>query len=152
MIITCPCGDKKFKVDANLIPKDGRLLQCSGCGHKWHYIQVLDNEIEFNEEKVNLSENLFNDEFETDENLNKTINDKSEKLIEEKIIKKTTNRINYLKITLVLIISLVALILALDTFKFQISNLIPGFEVVMENLYETFLDIKLFVIDLITND
>ena len=21
MIITCPCGDKKFKVDANLIPK-----------------------------------------------------------------------------------------------------------------------------------
>ena len=28
MIVTCPCGDKKFKVDASLIPNEGRLLQC----------------------------------------------------------------------------------------------------------------------------
>ena len=41
MIIACPCGDKKFKVDAALIPAEGRELQCGFCDRKWHY--KLDN-------------------------------------------------------------------------------------------------------------
>ena len=41
MIITCPYCDKKFKVDAELIPAEGRKLQCGSCDRKWHY--KLDN-------------------------------------------------------------------------------------------------------------
>ena len=37
MIISCPNCNKKFKIDQNLIPIDGRLLQCSNCKHKWHF-------------------------------------------------------------------------------------------------------------------
>ena len=37
MIITCPSCDKKFNVDASLIPKEGRNLQCGFCDHKWFY-------------------------------------------------------------------------------------------------------------------
>ena len=37
MIITCPCGDKKFNVHASLIPNEGRTLQCGFCDEKWHF-------------------------------------------------------------------------------------------------------------------
>ena len=37
MIITCPCGDKKFNVDASLIPQEGRTLQCGFCERKWFF-------------------------------------------------------------------------------------------------------------------
>ena len=37
MIISCPNCNKKFKIDQNLIPINGRLLQCSNCKHKWHF-------------------------------------------------------------------------------------------------------------------
>ena len=38
MIISCPECNKRFNIDQNLIPKDGRLLQCSNCMYKWHFI------------------------------------------------------------------------------------------------------------------
>ena len=37
MIISCPNCNKKFKIDQNIIPIGGRLLQCSNCKHKWHF-------------------------------------------------------------------------------------------------------------------
>ena len=37
MIITCPYCDKKFNVDASLIPNEGRTLQCGFCDEKWHF-------------------------------------------------------------------------------------------------------------------
>ena len=37
MIIICPCGDKKFEIDAALIPDEGRTLKCGSCDHVWFY-------------------------------------------------------------------------------------------------------------------
>ena len=37
MIITCPSCKKKFNIDINLIPTDGRNLQCGSCDHVWFY-------------------------------------------------------------------------------------------------------------------
>ena len=37
MIITCPSCNKKFEIDATLIPKEGRNLQCGSCNHVWFY-------------------------------------------------------------------------------------------------------------------
>ena len=59
MIITCPCGDKKFKVDAALIPVQGRELQCGFCDRKWHYKldnTNLENDYKKNDVKINTDE------------------------------------------------------------------------------------------------
>ncbi len=37
MIITCPNCKKKFQIDATLVPKEGRDLQCGSCNHVWFY-------------------------------------------------------------------------------------------------------------------
>ncbi len=37
MIITCPCGKKKFEIDAALIPDEGRKLKCGSCDEVWFY-------------------------------------------------------------------------------------------------------------------
>ena len=37
MIIDCPVCNKKFDIDQDLIPTDGRLLQCGSCNHKWFF-------------------------------------------------------------------------------------------------------------------
>ena len=37
MIISCTNCQKKFDVKDNLIPKSGRLLECSSCKHKWFF-------------------------------------------------------------------------------------------------------------------
>ena len=37
MIIVCPCCEKKFEVDGNLIPEKGRTLQCGFCDQKWFF-------------------------------------------------------------------------------------------------------------------
>ena len=56
MIITCPHCEKKFEVDSNLIPENGRMLKCGSCNQTWFYNNVLDNnyqiklENEFTEE------------------------------------------------------------------------------------------------------
>ena len=37
MIITCPSCQKKFKLDNNLLPENGRTLQCGSCDYKWFF-------------------------------------------------------------------------------------------------------------------
>ena len=37
MIISCEKCKKKFEVNENLIPSNGRNLQCSSCAHKWFF-------------------------------------------------------------------------------------------------------------------
>ena len=37
MIIECPCKKKKFNIDINLIPAEGRNLQCGSCDRIWFY-------------------------------------------------------------------------------------------------------------------
>ena len=37
MIIICPSCEKKFEVDSNLIPKNGRLLKCGSCDQTWFF-------------------------------------------------------------------------------------------------------------------
>ncbi len=51
MIIACPCGEKKFEIDSNLIPDKGRLLKCGSCDHTWFFNKH--DEIN-NNKKINL--------------------------------------------------------------------------------------------------
>ena len=44
MIITCPCGEKKFEVNQKLIPDKGRLLKCGSCDQTWFFNKKIDNQ------------------------------------------------------------------------------------------------------------
>ena len=57
--------------------------------------------------------------------------------------------LKYSQQIIVFIISIVALIILLDTLKTPLINVFPGLEIVLFNLFETLQDIKLFIIDLI---
>ena len=53
MIIECTNCNKKFRVDDDLIPKNGREIICGSCNYAWHFKPektsekslVLDNEM-----------------------------------------------------------------------------------------------------------
>ena len=155
MIITCPCGDKKFNVDASLIPQEGRTLQCGFCDHKWFFKTENTEEVKVLEKKIskpviednkNLSENIKEDITDEEDYDRESVNSSKEE-IDKKVSKK--NDANYFKILIVIIISFIALILILETFKVQLSIIIPNIEIVLDNLYQSINDIKLFVLDLI---
>jgi len=156
MIITCPRCDKKFNVDASLIPQEGRTLQCGFCEHKWFFktenteeeINVLEKKISepVIEENKNLSENIKED-IRDEEDHDKESAKRSKEELSKKVKKK--NDANYFKILIVAFISFAALILVLDTFKAQISIIIPNIQIILDNLYQSINDIKLFILDLV---
>ena len=45
MIIQCENCNKKFEIQDNLIPDDGRLLECGSCAHQWHYTPITKLEL-----------------------------------------------------------------------------------------------------------
>jgi len=143
MIIDCPDCNKKFNIDQNLIPSNGRLLQCGSCNHKWFFkLNIAEKEIKIKQEK-NLNINIES----SDKDLKEEINVKSEKIITKK--KKEKKSINYLNILLVIIISITAFILILDTFEDQLISIFPNIKFLLNNLYQSIEDIKLFTLDLI---
>jgi len=81
MIITCPNCKKKFQIDPNLLPVEGRDLQCGSCENIWFY--KVENE---NSLPLTLNEDLLNTKVE--DNLPKKeiekITDKNESIIQEK--------------------------------------------------------------------
>ena len=156
MIITCPSCDKKFNVDASLIPQEGRTLQCGFCDHKWFFKKEnTDDEIKILEKKIpepviednkNLSENIKEDTKDEEDDNTESLNGPKEEL-SKKVNKK--NDVNYFKILIVAFISFAALILFLDTFKAQISVIIPNIQIILDNLYQSINDMKLFILDLV---
>ena len=163
MIITCPCEKKQFKIDSSLIPQEGRELQCGSCERVWFYKpkNVSEAPLTLNE---NISENKIEPAIETnDKNLEFSKNLQKEKIIEPEKKNKTSqeipNKVKKLKnenkgskffsYLIVFVISIVALIIFLDTLKTPLINVFPGLEIVLFNLFETLQDIKLFIIDLI---
>ena len=156
MIVNCPNCDKKFEIDKKLIPPEGRLLQCGSCNNKWFFkTESIDKKTEVLEKTI--SETIIEDNKNLSDEIQKDIPDEVHNNIElsnnldddfkEKANKKS--RINYFKILIVIIISLFALILILDTFKVQLSIIIPNIETILDNLYQSLNDIKLFTLDLI---
>ena len=149
MIISCDQCNKKFEIDSNLIPKDGRLLECGSCNHKWFYKE----DIEDKTEDIIIEPQLKNIEEENIDPIQTNISQinefdtsfKKKEIIENKKIKK----IGLLNIIIVFIISFVALIILIQTFKDPISIYIPNVEFILNSLHEIIRDIILFFKDLI---
>ena len=149
MIITCPSCQKKFELDDNLLPENGRTLQCGSCNYKWFFkkkdeIKVFEKQLVSNEnEKIDSNETNTGNELNilknrTSNNIDKKRKPKSKKL-------SILNFFNYL---VVLIISFIALIILLDTFKNNLSEIFPNLELFLYNLFETIKDLQLFFNDL----
>jgi len=148
MIIICPCCEKKFEVDGNLIPEKGRTLQCGSCDHKWFFKkndnETIDNTLKLEEhDKIESNEIAINDEPSLPDNQpNITIENNNN-------IKWTFSPLKFFNYFIVLIITLVAVIVFLDTFKYNLTSIFPNLELFLYNLYESIKDIKLFINDLI---
>ena len=159
MIINCIKCNKKFEVNASLIPDNGRTIQCGSCNHVWFYkpkIEQSKNEIKAEitspKSKNNDLENKKNDNvneklLKTDET--KNTEPSSNELINE--IKKTTFSVSkFLSYFLVFLITFIALIIVLDTFKSPLSSIIPGLEIFLYNFFETLKDLYLFIKNLLS--
>ena len=162
MIITCPSCKKKFNIDINLIPSEGRNLQCGSCDHIWFYKKEdpIPEPLQIDEDIVNReneeSDNS-NDDKSKDQIIKQPIKENKKPKSELSAIKETENKPELVKQTqsskffsylIVFIISLGALFVLVDTLKAPLINIFPGLEVLLFNLYETLKDIKLFIIDL----
>ena len=161
MIITCPNCNKQFKIDNSLIPDEGRDLQCGSCNNVWFYKIEEENidVLKLNEEIVSkdIKTKDEKEELKIEEDKQPLEKIKTEK--KEKILEKQKNKTSpknaankgskFFSYLIVFVISFVALIILLDTLKTPLTNVFPGLEIILFNLFETLQDIKLFIIDLI---
>jgi len=161
MIIDCIKCTKKFEVNASLIPDNGRTIQCGSCNNIWFYkpkIEQSINEISSSKSNDNALENKKDDH--VNEKLAKTdeTNDlenfantepSSNELINEN--QKTIFNISkFLSYFLVFLITFIALIIILDTFKSPLSSIIPGLEIFLYNFFETLKDLYLLIKNLLS--
>ena len=177
MIITCINCSKKFEVDSSLIPEIGRLVQCHGCNKKWFFKnEIIDRPIPIDKNNIPIEEQkLFEKEITlTETESSKTIGLVDDVTVDASVIQKNSIEdepkknsikdnnydeiiktpkdkffLNILNLTIVFIISFIALILVIDTFQKPLSKIVPNIEFLLYNLYETLNDIVLFFKDLI---
>ena len=139
MIIVCPCDQKSFNIDDKLIPKEGRLVKCGVCNHTWFFKP---------------SENIEKKQDAATPNttIKEAIKQKVDKTKENKkylpAIKREKSK-NFSKLFLVFLITIIAIVILIDTFKVPLSYIIPNINFYLDNLYQTLIDIKLFTINLI---
>ena len=154
MEISCDKCNKVFIVDKNLIPYNGRLVQCSNCKNEWFFkptsilAQTLSQDENYNNDKIT----GYDDEKETLSFISKDnpdqVSSNIKKYGNKSTIKKKRKLLQYLKYLVVFIISFIALIIILDTFNAYLKNIFPGIENMLQNFYETLKDISLFLNDL----
>ena len=147
MIIACPCGEKKFEVDENLIPDKGRLLKCGSCNQTWFFNKNVSEQTEPLIDKPAKQKKILY----KDENIDKSVSKAPIKPGSELVKYKPKYNFTFgkfLSYIIVSIITFVAIIIVLDTFKDPLTNIFPNLELVLYNLFETLRDLILFAKDL----
>ena len=146
MIITCPSCQKKFKLDNNLLPENGRTLQCGSCDYKW-FFKKKDKDV-IVEKPLELTQTKDEVVDEIKVNLETTLaqNTQENQIVDDGLNISLLKIFNYF---IVLIITVIAAIIFLDTFKNNLSSVFPNLELFLYNLFETIKDINLFIKDLI---
>ena len=146
MIISCEKCNKKFQISDELIPDSGRLLECGSCSHQWHFTP---------DRKLKLENDVENFKITDEEDLIKEV--KKEKKIENKItnlknenvVISNNKKVGFLSYFIVTIISLIALIILVDTFQIFLKSFFPNIDIYLLSLYDSLTDIFLFFKDLI---
>ena len=144
MIIECQNCNKKFDIKDTLIPSKGRLVQCGFCHSKWR--QLPNIEQSYTQKKIIDEVSLPKEEA------------KPQPLIKKKKIKNLNKiksnthhkekNIGFFSYIFLFLISIVALFLLLETFKYQINNIFPNFDKYIIYVYETLDNILILIKDL----
>ena len=151
MIIQCIKCSKKFEVRSDLIPQNGRTIQCGSCNHIWFF--------KFEEQNValdngqgshlkNTKTQKITDKKQLQKKIDKIINTKETALVKYNK-KRKISLVKVFRYFLVLIISFISIIIILDTFKYSLSKYLPNLELLLFNFYEILIDIYSFIKDLI---
>ena len=158
MIITCPNCNKQFKINTSQIPLEGRNLKCGSCDHIWFYkieekkteTSSLNQDVISNEVKSTFVEDIKDQIIINKQNQpeNKDYLQEIKKQIPKKSKKNDNISGKIFSYLVVSVISFVALIILLDTFKTPLIKVFPGLNDILSNLFEILKDIKLFIIDL----
>ena len=143
MIISCEKCDKKFEISDELIPDEGRLLQCGSCSYEWHYTPTKTIKL------VNEIDQVSEAKKKTKKIKKKIIKENNEISMNQKTDSSEKKRVGFLSVIIVTIISLIALIIIADTFKVYIMSFIPNIDFYLSSLYESLRDIFLFFKDLL---
>ncbi len=150
MHIECENCNKKFELDSNLIPENGRELQCGSCEHIWFFkkkINIIEKNEIIEDQNINIEKEQIKKKIKkVKKELHEDEKHKKEYNIDQKVEKKNYN---ILKIFLVLIITFIAIIIVIDTFKSQLSFIYPNLDNLLNNLYQSITDVVLFFKDLI---
>ena len=153
MIIECINCHKKFVVNSDLIPTEGRNIQCGSCNHLWFFKpDIIQKKIPEKLVNVDTDIELYKDDKFTN---NRTENKKEKKIDNKKYqLTKYNKKSNFtftkfLSYLVVSIISFIALIVIIDTFEKPLYSNFPVLELIMFNLFETLTDVQLFVKDLL---
>ena len=153
MIITCPRCQKSFNIDDKLIPKEGRLVKCGVCNHTW-FFKPSEN-IEDKQDAATPDTTINEEEKGQFTQVRKNKENAKPKVDKTKgskkylpAIKKEKSK-NFSKLFLVFLITIIAIVILIDTFKVPLSYIIPNINFYLDNLYQSLIDIKLFTINLI---
>ena len=149
MFISCDQCNKKFTIDSNLIPQEGRLLQCGFCNNKWFYKKKIDKIPleDINDNKKTSQKRLKNNNQINDINIeNSEFYNAGDNTVKSPI-KKIYTIFTLFRLIIVFIISFTTLVIILDTFKSSLKVPFPEIEFMLQSLYETLIDIFLFVKD-----
>ena len=147
MIIVCPSCGKNFNVDEKLIPDKGRLLKCGSCNQTWFFNKTVSEQTELLIDKPAKHKKILY----KDENIDKSVSKAPIKPGSELVKYKPKYNFTFgkfLSYIIVSIITFIAIIIVLDTFKDPLSNIFPNLELVLYNLFETLRDLILFAKDL----
>ena len=153
MIITCPRCQKSFNIDDKLIPTEGRLVKCGACEHTWFFrpTENIEDKQDAATPDATINEEKKREFIQVKRN-NETIKPKVDKIKRSKkylpAIKKEKSK-NFSKLFLVFLITIIAIIILIDTFKVPLGYIIPNINFYLDNLYQSLIDIKLFTINLI---
>ena len=148
MIITCINCNKKFEVDRGLIPEKGRYIQCGSCNHNWFFQEdkIIEKKTEIL--KLKIQENIDDKEIIINENFSSQ--KKAKKNLPAINKKNSTNFLfKIFSFLIVSVITIIAIIIVLDTFQNQLILIFPNLELILYNLFESIKDIRLFFNDLI---
>ena len=159
MIIECINCSKKFDVNSELIPSEGRTIQCGSCNHVWFFNlsqlnqikskdfvnqneKITTKDLKENQKKLSKSKTKNNRNLERDST--STSNNHTFEIIKYKSKSKFTFG-KFLSYILVIIISFIGLLILIDTFKTPLYNFFPNLENILFSLFETLKDITLFI-------
>ena len=160
MIIQCLKCNKKFDVDSNLIPSSGRSIQCGSCNYIWFFkkdhnistkIPITIPEGPEIKESINVTTKINSDKStkKSYENFNEIKSKNKKNQIPKKIDSKSNFSLGkFLSYIIVIIISFIAFVIVLDTFKSLLYVYFPNLEFLLFSFFETLKDIQLFIKDL----